>query len=266
LLPLASGWEQPYQDGLFRELERHDLIIFDAGNDAVGPSRIDFLIQRPLANGGGEPEWVASESPGKAFADWWQIPVAGGPHTSIALFRSVVMLYTRRFGGRAMLGEKLNSRRLRAAEDALDENDESRLRPVIFDQADRSITAVLDRLHGAVKNRSIFVAVLLTEERLKEVAAYLSERCGLRVTESYWLPVSGWPLPTGESQSMLSTTELNERLIGRLADRGRRLKIRQQAAQAISKGLMGTLAVAVLVILYFGLTYWSHLYHRPFWE
>lgn len=266
LLPLASGWEQSYQDGLFRELERHDLVIYDAGNDAAAASRIELMTQRPVTVGGGEQEWMASEAPEQAFADWWQIPVAGGPHTSVALFRSVVILFTRRFGGRAILGEKPNGRRLRAAEDALDKDDELRLRRMTFDQADRSITTVLDRLHGAVKNRSIFIAVLLSEERLNEAAAYLSERCGLRVAESYWLPVSGWPSRIGASQSKHSTAELSERLIDRLTDRRRRLKIREQGADAIWKGLLGALAIAVLLIVYFGLKSWSDLYHRPFWE
>jgi hypothetical protein len=265
LLPLVSGWEQSFQDGLSRELERYDLIIYDVGNDAAA-SRIELITQRSVSLDDGEQEWVENEAPTQAFADWWKIPVAGGPRTSVALFRAVVMLYTRRFGGRAILGEKLNARRLRVAEDALDDGDELLLRRTVIDQPDRSITAVLDRLHGAVKGRAIFIAILFTEERLKEAASYLSERHGLRVVESHWLPVREWPSRIEESQSVHSIGELSALLIGGVADRRRRLRIRQQITRALWKGLTGALVIALLVILYFGLTSWSDLYHRPFQE
>ncbi|MGH6881900.1 MAG: hypothetical protein ACREFM_13385, partial [Hypericibacter sp.] len=104
LLPLIEGVGQGYDEAILRELERQDVILFEPGStsqSAQGSSlqpRLDLTIQRAILRDAHERDGLSAslDAPTLDFGQWWRgFPVGGGPHTSIALYRTVVMAASR---------------------------------------------------------------------------------------------------------------------------------------------------------------------------
>jgi hypothetical protein len=257
LLPMIDG-DKAYDEAILRELDRQDLILFDASDSPLAPDdhggpippRMELVTQRATLRDASERDGqsVSSEPSAQEFGRWWQgFPVGGGPHTSVALFRSVVMATSR--GPRTIASD-------------LNEKDQTRLRQLVLDALDRSICTTVDRLHEALKDRAIFVAIFLGPRHLEEAASRLKGAHRFRVVEEYRLSVSEQALPSaGASHSLAAPTAIGRRLIEQMIVRRRRTETFQGIGRAIRLGLTIATILGAIGLTYFGILHWSDI--RP---
>lgn len=250
LLPLIEGVGQGYDEAILRELERQDVILFEPGptsgiapHDSIAP-RVDLTLQRATLRDAHERDGLSAsdEAPAQEFGRWWQgFPVGGGPHTSIALFRTAVMAAT--WNPRSM-------------GNGLTQADEVRLRRLVLDAPDRSIDAVVDRLYDALKNRALFIAIFLSPRHLEAAAKRLRLHHRLQVIEKTGLPRVGMSSAGKQSApSGLVSLTAGTCLMDQLAVHRRRTEVLLEVKKAVRLGLAVVAILVIAVFLYYGFTY-----------
>jgi hypothetical protein len=258
LLPLIEGVGRAYDEAILHELERQDVILSEPGStsqsaqDSSLQPRLALTTQRAILRDAHERDGLSASLDAAApnFGQWWQgFPVGGGPHTSIALYRTVVMAASR---GPKRVGSELAKA------------DEMRLRQMILDAPDGSIEETIDRLHEALKRQALFVAILLNPRHLDATAMRLRLQHRFRVIERIGLPAVGDPSipddPAFDPRGMRLLKQLSKR-----RERAQALLAIKWAARLslITVLVLGGLAFTVYAIVNWSAwSYWD--IYRPY--
>ena len=242
LLPLMETAGETYDEAILRELERQDVILFEAGpaspgdGDNVIPPRMDMTVQRALFRDG----YGASREPTpQEFGSWWlNVPSGGGPYIPTEVMQLAFV-------------PEIPERR--AAEGLLDAEDGSRLRQLVLEPSGASIGATIDRLHTALARRPVFVALLLSPPQLEEAAGHFRTQHGFRIVDT------AWQLLADQSSSVDVATDATRRLIDRLAIRRRSVQRLRNIRRTLSWGFKVALVVLAVALAYFGISHWSEI-------
>lgn len=252
LLPLIEGAGRAYDEAILRELERQDVILFEPGTasrSAQGSSlqpRLELKIQRAILRDAHERDGLSASLDASTpdFGQWWKgFPVGGGPHTSIALYRTVVIAASR---GPKRVGSELTP------------TDEVRLRQMVLDAPDGSVEETIDRLHEVLKRQALFVAILLRPHYLDATAMRLRLQHRFRVIERIGLPAVGDPSTERNSDSYDPASDLRGmRLLKQLAKRRERTQALLAIKQAVRLSLIVVLILGGLAFTCYAIVNWS---------
>ena len=208
LLPMIHIGEQSFYDEVLRELERHDLILYESADhslakgltrdyDKVAASRrIKLVTQRAALTGATQLQgkWVHLDASAEDLSNWWRAL----PLWQRILIRPVrwgVFFWLRHFGDRMTLASRLTTADLRTSQEILDHEDGPSIDWLISEQRDKSIVARLEKFHATVADKPLSIAILFGAAHSRAIVHHLMSRHHYQVFESRWATVFGWQTP-----------------------------------------------------------------------
>jgi len=208
LLPMIHVGEQAFYDEVMRELESHDLILYESIDHPLGRSlsrdyeriaaspRIKLVTQRAALSGNPKlrGKWVHMDASGDAFAAWWrQLPL--WLRLVLPPAKWAIFFRLRWFGDRVALGGRLATNDLRSSQEVLDLDEGPGLGWLITEQRDKAIVANLERFHATVADKPVSIAVLFGAAHMRAITHHLMNHHRFQAFEPRWVTVFGWETP-----------------------------------------------------------------------
>jgi hypothetical protein len=208
ILPMIHVGDQRFYDEALRELERHDLILYESvdhpfvrslaqGYERIAASpRIKLTTQKAALGSAArfKGKWVHLDASRESVAGWWKtLPLWQRiilPPLKLALF-----FWLRKFGDRMDLGARLATNDLRRSEEILDWEEGPSIWWLMSEQRDKAIVANLERFHATAADKPMAIAILFGAAHMRAITHHLMSRHRFHIFDSRWVTVFGWETP-----------------------------------------------------------------------